>query len=254
MSIIIEDKFNDTSDAGFSVNNFYSGRAPRLIGPPRFSGNVNQIIVHESVTTNLPRTIDVLRKRKLGVHFIIDPAGAITQHGDLVHDALSHAGSHNSVAVGIEIVNPYYPRHLSKGPWALGTWREVISARWAHERKYVVPVLPQLEALSQLLTFLTQTKTDRFDVPWRLVGWSPDKGRFSMSRVSGTKWSKKPGIYAHTAFAHADGAFPLLYCLIREGSPLLKVEEVRELAMRKASETWWSWANGWYADLDEVLR
>lgn len=238
--IIIDGKLQSVFDTDLEMRNFY-WRTPRLIGPPRYTGNVTEIIVHETAgpARDVATTIRSLKRRKLGVHFIIGPEGEITQHADLVHDAVSHAGPHNKRAVGIEVFNPYYPKYLKSGPW-----EKVIDARWAHGRKYVVPVIEQLEALYQLLTFLTQTKTERFDVPWSIIGLDVAKKRLSMSRVPWTKWGKKPGIYAHAAFAHADGAFPLLYCLIREADPDLAAWE---LAVNLAEGSKWS------ADLRGVL-
>jgi hypothetical protein len=236
--VIIEGKIQSVLDTDLKTTNFYGGGAPpRLIGPPRFTGNVTEIIVHETAgpARDVATTIRSLKRRKLGVHFVIGPEGEITQHADLVHDAVSHAGPHNKRAVGIEVFNPYYPKHLKSGPW-----EKVIDARWAHGRKYVVPVVEQLEALYQLLTFLTQTKTERFDVPWSIIGLDVAKKRLSMSRVPWTKWGKKPGIYAHAAFAHADGAFPLLYCLIREARPLLGDRGAWTLAVELAERAKWS--------------
>lgn len=241
--IIIEHIANSTADTNLNLRNFYDrGGVERLIGPPRYEGKVTEIVVHETVTRDVATTIKVLKRRKLGAHFIIDPEGAVTQHGDLVHDALSHAGSHNKRSVGIEVINPYYPRYLKSGPWT-----KVIDAHWAHQKRYVVPPVCQLEALYQLLAFLTQTKTERFDVPWAPIGLGVAKKRFAMGRVWGSKWGKKPGIYAHTAFGHADGSFPLLYCIFREAMPIWDSVYAWQDCMDRASRC------GWYADLRDVL-
>lgn len=152
-----------------------------------------------------------MKRRKLGVHFVIDIEGEVIQHADPVIDAVPHAGStHNPVSIGIEIVNPYYPRYKTSD------WPLVIDAKWAHEKKYVVATLHQVEALYRLLLFLTDKNQDLgLDIPLIFHGFDSKKNEFCMNRISWAKFMRKPGIYAHTAFAHADGAFPMLYCIIR---------------------------------------
>src|SRR5690606_36552228 len=101
-----------------------------------------QLILHETVTRSVDSTVKVLLKRKLGVQLIVGPDGEVTQHGDLADDRLAHAGGHNSPSVGIEVVNPYYPKYAS----AKHPWKRVIDAPWAHRRRYVVPTPEQAEA------------------------------------------------------------------------------------------------------------
>ena len=114
--------------------NFECEDVLRLDGRPR-TRKVDEIIVHESVTRSAATTLAVLRKRRLGIHLIIDAAGLVTQHGDLYRDRMSHAGPHNARSIGIEVVNPYYPKYLRPGL----PWRETIAAPWAHKNRYVLP-------------------------------------------------------------------------------------------------------------------
>lgn len=52
----------------------------------------------------------VLQKRGLSIHFLIDNDGTIYQTMDIQHTAF-HAGNHNSVSIGVEIANAYYPKY-----------------------------------------------------------------------------------------------------------------------------------------------
>ncbi len=91
---------------------------------------VAEVVVHETVTTSVASTVDVLQHRGLSVHLILGPDGVFTQHGDLASEVLWHAGPvHNGPSFGVEVVNPDYPKLLKKGlPWS-----RTIKAPWAHE-------------------------------------------------------------------------------------------------------------------------
>ncbi|MDD9944671.1 MAG: N-acetylmuramoyl-L-alanine amidase, partial [Myxococcales bacterium] len=104
--------------AGLCVRNYRDPEVTRFAGRDRSGRQVNELILHETVTRSVDSTVKVLLKRKLGVQLIVGPDGEVTQHGDLAHDRLAHAGGHNGPSVGIEVVNPYYPKYASaKLPW-----------------------------------------------------------------------------------------------------------------------------------------
>lgn len=209
--LLVDDKYLDAERIESDFANFVAPKVPRLTGPPRHTKLVNEIILHESVTRNRPITIGVLKRRRLGIHYIVDQFGKITQHGDLVLDQLAHAGRmHNRQSIGIEIVNPYYPEYNIGGPWDT-----VIDARWAHKRQYVVPTPDQIESVYQLVKRLLEIKLERFNVPTRWIGLDPKTKRLAMARVTRARFPIA-GVMAHTAFGHADGAWPLLYCILRE--------------------------------------
>ena len=194
----------------YGFENFIVPWVERLAGPPRRK-KVTEIVIHETVTISTPITVGVLKKRRLGVHFIVGSKGEITQHADPTMDQLAHCGRvHNSHSVGIEIVNPYYPEYNTDGPW-----ERVIGARWAHKRKYVVPTPEQAEANWLLVDTLLGIKTDSFDIPRKWIGHNPEKQRFAMSRITRARLPF-PGVMAHNAFGHADGSWPLLYCFLRD--------------------------------------
>ncbi|ACY13524.1 hypothetical protein [Haliangium ochraceum] len=105
----------------------------------------------------------------------------------LVASSENDAGGHNRPSVGIEVVNPYYPRNLRD---AL-PWKRVIDAPWAHEKRYVVPTLEQAEATSKLVRVLTGSIAG-LSIPrtWRGIR----SGKLVMSRLRDGE-QRIPGIY-----------------------------------------------------------
>jgi hypothetical protein len=185
------------------------------------------LVIHETVTTSVNTTIAVLRRRKLGVHFIIGPNGAVTQHNDLALDRVAHAPPHNKRSVGIEVVTPFYPDSLGQGQ----PWKQVINAKWAHKKRYVVPTPEQAEATSRLVEWLTSDAAIPFRIPRRWVGLR--KRRMAMGRLL-TGRLPKPGVWAHTYFGHADGAWLVLYSWLRIEAGL-DPEDAYDEAVRRAT-------------------
>lgn len=194
--------------AGLRVRNYRAPGVTRFAGRDRSGRVVNELILHETVTRSVDSTVKVLLKRKLGVQLIVGPNGEVTQHGELAHDRLAHAGGHNGPSVGIEVVNPYYPKYAS----AKLPWKRIIDAPWAHQRRYVVPTPEQAEATAQLVQLLTSGDLDGLSIArtWRGISGT----RLAMSRIADGD-QRVPGIYAHTYFHHADGAWLALYAWLR---------------------------------------
>ncbi len=197
-----------TPPRSLTVTNFLDPRVPRFRGRTRRGRTVNEFVVHETVTRSAADTIQILQQRGLGVHMIMGPNGEITQHGDLADDTVWHASQHNPASVGIEVVNPYYPKYLQSGL----PWTQVINAGWAHEGRYVVPTLQQAEAVAQLIGWITSPTAAGLAIPRTWIGHSGST--FAMGRVTGAD-KLKPGIYAHTYFGHADGPWLVLYAFLR---------------------------------------
>lgn len=210
----------------------------------------DQIVIHESVTHDYdpvesPEDRDdsterILKRRGLGVHFMVgipeaDPeASVVVQHNDLT-DRLSHAGKLNAGSVAIEVINPYYGKRLKeREPWKL-----VIRARWAHGKLYIVPTPAQLEATWKLVEALTGVCLPGLEIPRAFPGMSEDGTRIRMGRVPKAD-TKEGGIWAHHYCAHADGAFPVLYCAIRDRG--LPPEEAYNAAVRAAKGVRAGWA------------
>lgn len=108
----------------------------------------------------------------------------------------------------IEVVNPYYPKYAS----AKLPWKRIIDAPWAHQRRYVVPTPEQAETTAQLVRLLTSDDVEELSIPrtWRGLSGT----RLAMSRLADGD-QRVPGIYAHTYFHHADGAWLALYAWLR---------------------------------------
>lgn len=165
---------------------------------------IDQVVLHESVTSSRDKTIAVLRARKLGVHIIVDRDGSVTQHAPLATQ-VAHAGSkHNRRSVALEVVNRYYGSQGDEGD-------PDIAAVWAHRGWYILPTPAQVEAVWLVLKgVLALTPT----IPRTFPGAT--KTRFTWGRLSAAQLAKVPaGIMAHHRTDHADGLFPEHYCLMR---------------------------------------
>jgi hypothetical protein len=187
---------------------------------------VSEIVVHETVTRDVETTLRVLRRRKLGAHFIVVPDGELLQLADPIRTRLEHAAPHNVRSIGIEIVNPVEPRFLRpRLPWT-----RTLKASWAAGGHYVLPTPEQAEACAALIEFVTRERIQGLAVPRVFRG--EKNGRLAMGRVAGAK-KPQPGIYAHSYFHHQDGAWPVLYAWLRlEGglAPADAFEKAAELA------------------------
>jgi len=214
---------------GLSLTNFHHPDIPTFKSRSRKGRQVNEIILHESVTNNTTSTAAVLQRRGLGVHLMIAPDGHVTQHADLAHDRLAHAKSHNGPSVGVEIINPYYPKRLRASlPWR----RTIKDAPWAHKRAYILPTPEQAEATSKLIAWLTSPDALGLNIPRSWIG-AQRKGHVALGRVKGAE-ERAPGVYAHHYFGHADAAWPALYAWLRLEAglpPCLAYEE----AIRRAT-------------------
>lgn len=80
--------------------------------PFKTARDVSMFVVHWDVCLNSKTCYNILKKRKLSVHFMIDNDGTIYQLMDTQHAAW-HAGNRkvNNKSVGVEISNAYYPKY-----------------------------------------------------------------------------------------------------------------------------------------------
>jgi N-acetylmuramoyl-L-alanine amidase len=222
-SIIIHDQELPAPE-GLQVLNFKSGGQFRFINQRRI-GEVNELVLHETVTSSARATLDVLQQRNLGVHFILGVDGTVHQHGDLRDDFLWHAAEHNPKSVGIEVVNPYYPELMPRG----GSWSRTIEAPWAHKGTYVVPPILQAEALATLVGWLLSDAAVGISIPKKWAGISNQR------MAMGPTPSGGPGVYAHHYFGHTDGSWLALYCWLRL-EPGLDPETAHEAACQLATK------------------
>lgn len=210
-----------------TVQNFLMSGVARFKNAARNGKPVNEVILHETVTSSAKQTVNVVNQRGLGVHFIVGADGTVYQHGDLVDDELWHASQHNDNSVGIEVVNPYYPSYRPNN----SPWGRVIAAPWAHKGQYVVPTLEQAEATCMLTSWLCGEKGTGLDIP---RAWAGLEGKsLAFGRVPRCD-QRAPGIYAHHYFGHADGCWLVLYCWLRMEAEL-EAQEAYETAIRRAT-------------------
>ena len=192
---------------GLDVLNFNDASVHRFRGRDRTGKPVTELVIHETVTRSATDTVAVLKKRRLGVHLILDEHGRFTQHGDLACDRLAHASQHNAPSIGIEVVNPYYPSYLEPRM----AWSTVIDAPWAHKKKYVLPTPAQAEAVARFIEWVTSPASG-LAIPRTWIGLVGSA--LAMGLVESAA-KLRPGLYAHHCFGHADGAWLVLYAWLR---------------------------------------
>jgi hypothetical protein len=194
-------------------------------GSPLRSGKrskqLDQIILHESVTSSRAATERVLKKRRLSVHFMVDRDGTVTQHAS-TQKATFHAGSgHNSRSIGVEMVSPYYGARAKQKD-------VVVDAVWAHKKRYILPSIEQAEACFRLVQWLCLES----DVPFVFPCVNSDRSfRWGRSEES----CEGSGVIAHHRFHHADGLFFEHYCASRKGSRLSPDEAYAETVFSATS-------------------
>ena len=217
-----------------SVTNFLDPRVPRLVGATRPGRPVTEFIVHETETWSSADTVTVLQKRALGVHLILGPDGAFTQHGDLGDDVTWHAGNHNGRSVGVEVVNPIFERNLPlytrlRPRGAPLPWSRTISAGWLEGGSYVLPTPTQAEALARLVAWITSPAARGLSVQRRWIGLAD--GRFAMRLIPGAE-RLTAGIYAHSHLSprKQDGPWLVLYAWLRLEAGMMPNEAYEEAA------------------------
>lgn len=72
----------------------------------------SMFVNHWDATLSSSHCARILNNRGLSVHFMIDNDGTILQALDTNHIAY-HAGGWNSLSIGVEITNAYYPKYQS---------------------------------------------------------------------------------------------------------------------------------------------
>ena len=105
----------------------YSGRPKR---------NIRLFVNHWDVCLSSKACNDVLRKRGVSVHFLIDNDGTIYQTMDMQHGAW-HAGTSrvNRASVGVEISDAYYPKYQNWYKRNGFGERPLVEDAWVHGSK-----------------------------------------------------------------------------------------------------------------------
>ena len=116
---------------------------------------VNSIVLHQSCTASRKRTERVLTAKGLGVCSLIDGDGTLTVYGDIGLRQTAHGNERNGCSVGVEIVNPYYPRHDGAAYIAHPLpWVQVVTSTTAHKGREVVDTEAQLKTACAWVRFL----------------------------------------------------------------------------------------------------
>jgi hypothetical protein len=148
----------------------YSGRPKRQI---------RYFINHWDVCLNSESCQEVLDKRGVSVHFLIDNDGTIYQTLDLQHAAW-HAGSSrtNRPSVGVEISNAYYPKYQDWYKKNGFGERPLVENAWVHN-EILDPFMgfypEQIEALKALWQAIHRATEIPYETPTNQFGSTSTK-------------------------------------------------------------------------------
>ena len=148
----------------------YSGRPKR---------NIRLFVNHWDVCLNSRACNDVLRKRGVSVHFLIDNDGTIYQTMDMQHAAW-HAGTSrvNRASVGVEISDAYYPKYQNWYKRNGFGERPLVGDAWVHGSK-LDPFLGfypiQIEAAKALWKAIEPATNVVFETPLNQFGKTETK-------------------------------------------------------------------------------
>lgn len=202
-----------------------SAEVANLAARERDPLDVDEIVVHESVTKDWQTTQRVLQKRDLGVHIQIEKDGSVTQHADLGREIAYHMPRHNRRSIGVEIVNLYEPRHDSSA-------RRIDDAPWAHGDSYILPPIAQVRSLCAFISWAERT----MGIPRVYRGWIGDRYYLDQVPSASEKFADPAaGIWAHQHIGgHSDGAWPVLVCALAEAGQMT-LKEAYDEAIRLAT-------------------
>jgi hypothetical protein len=206
---------------GGRATNYLDDGEPHLDAWPRKSP-LSLFVLHETVgdTAGGCESSLLHSKSDLGVHMILDHNGLISNHGDLASEIMRHAGTANGRSIGIEVVNPYNPvfdaapfeptipaRWWTWVPAAKDVERQLKRKGWRKVPKvYCLPSEAQIIVLKILVPWLCGVLGIPYEFP--TIGNGPKK--YGLNGVMSVDPKKvAPGVYPHSAWAHADGRYLL---------------------------------------------
>jgi hypothetical protein len=121
-----------------------------------------KIVTHWDATLSAKRCYDILSKRGISSHFVIDNDGTIYQMVDPAYVAW-HAGKYNKDSIGIDLSNAYYTKY-NKNYEKMGFGPRPILNSWLHGRnlgEHLGYYPAQLKAYKELLKVLCT----HYDIP-----------------------------------------------------------------------------------------
>jgi len=164
----------------------YSGRPQR---------NIRLFVNHWDVCLSSRRCNDVLNKRGISVHFMIDNDGTIYQTMDMQHGAW-HAGTSrvNRASVGVEMTNAYYPKYQDWYERNGHGKRPMVEGAWVHGNQ-LDPFLGfypiQIEAAKALWKAIEAVTNVEFQTPLSQFGKTETK------YIQDVVYGKYAGIVSH---------------------------------------------------------
>lgn len=157
---------------------------------------INTLVAHWDVCLSSKTCYNILKKRKLSVHFMIDNDGTIYQLMDTKHIAW-HAGNRrvNNSSIGVEISNAYYPKYQKiyemKGFGKRPIWVNDVEHAKEKGDKFLGFYDVQIDALKALIKSLHEAHNIPLEVP---LG---DDGKMIKTVFPGAKSGKFRGVVNH---------------------------------------------------------
>jgi N-acetyl-anhydromuramyl-L-alanine amidase AmpD len=198
---------------GLIVKNYEDDLEPKFKSK-KFKEPPKWFILHETAGRTARGCKETLKRRKLGIHFIVDRDGIISQHADPYIDRVPHAKQMSDYSIGVEFVNPYAPKIAKGMPY------KTIPARWwtwiadKNDKSYVLPTDKQLKTLELLVPFICEQVNIPYEFPTAHLN-----GEKNNNKVKRIGWRMKripqaPGVIAHQDTSnHADGRYLLEYLI-----------------------------------------
>jgi len=153
--------------------------------------SIREIVIHWDATLSANHCINILKKRNISTHFIIDNDGTIIQLIP-VKDVAYHAGNYNENSIGIDLSNAYYTKY---NDWYIKNGfgsRPVIKSEVHGVKSTHLGYYPaQLDSLVALVNYLCKKYDIEKNVPL------DDKGRLITTVFEPAVKKKFKGIICH---------------------------------------------------------
>lgn len=167
---------------------------------------LTHLVIHETAGISGSGCRRTLERKGYGIHLICWRNGKFTNHCDLATETTIHANQLNGTSIGIEVVNPYYPRTARNAPYS---YDAIPAQYWTHtikgEKGYVLPSVAQTESLKIMVPWLCKT----LNIPYTFPTWYLNRRQRKIKNWR-LRARPDPGVVAHGDFSkHADGRWLL---------------------------------------------
>ena len=204
-------RVTETNEEGLSGFRKWKRAAPPVI-----------IVVHESGGSRISSTEHVLKKKGLGVHYLVDnETNRVIEYENWKDNFTAHCPGFNRQTIGIEYNHAYHGKENLLKP-----------CKFYWKQKYNIPKTAALEHCYGLVSHLCQEASIPFVMPQVTDGKFTFKGGVGKNMDS--------GVVSHVAASpnHGDGNYMCLYFAIRQAghSPEAAGEIAFEIA--KVATNW----------------